>query len=638
MGQQWHIALMLAVAPICAVAAVDVDAGTDASASQSGYALPEIVVTAKNLQGSASLERKISAMQMRAWNAQTAAEVLVQTPGVNVQYGGSSGDARIWMRGFRDRDMLILFDGIPVASAFEGNIDLNEISTQAISEIRVVKSAPSVIYGPNGMGGVIDVVPQPAAWSAGFDVGAEFGAHDRKLFNSSYTGKQGNVTYRLAGSYNKRGSFELPDDFDPQTNQLDDSRTNADFRRRNLFGYVRMDETALGDTSLFYNLSKNERGLAPEVGVDDADYERLGRSDRSTIGFAHQFANAPISFKAFHNSYDSELEVYTDSSYQTLDEIESAEEDTAGAMLYASFSPLDGHTLVLGSSAIRERFESEGTLQNFDDARLRTYSVSVEDHFSVGRLNIIASGLYSRFEQPEVDRRLSVFNPQLVLRWSVADRIEVHASAAQRTRFPKLRELYQRRRGNPNLQEQQAENYQLGVVYQTSAGWQTDVTVFRSNVTDLIERPDRRSSYQNLSPVRFEGVEVSTGGQLNERLSARLSYTHLDAAESLPGGGDRQLRSRAKHSYHGELRLRINDRTRINVNGIYSSGLHDLDPDQMHVQLPSYLDLHIKAVRKFREGLEGYVSITNLTDKLYTHRLGYPRPGREIRLGMTYDF
>ena len=63
------------------------------------------------------------------------------------------------MRGFRDRDVLILFDGIPIASALEGKIDLNEISTEAVTEIRVIKSAPSVIYGPNGMGGVVDVVP-----------------------------------------------------------------------------------------------------------------------------------------------------------------------------------------------------------------------------------------------------------------------------------------------------------------------------------------------------------------------------------------------------------------------------------------------------------------------------------------------
>ena len=57
------------------------------------YALPEIVVTAKDLRGSLNSERKVGVENIQAWNAHTVAEVLVQTPGVNVQYGGSSGDA-----------------------------------------------------------------------------------------------------------------------------------------------------------------------------------------------------------------------------------------------------------------------------------------------------------------------------------------------------------------------------------------------------------------------------------------------------------------------------------------------------------------------------------------------------------------
>ncbi len=45
------------------------------------------------------------------------------------------------------RDALVLYDGIPIASANDGTLDLAEISTAAIETIRVLKSAPSVIYG-----------------------------------------------------------------------------------------------------------------------------------------------------------------------------------------------------------------------------------------------------------------------------------------------------------------------------------------------------------------------------------------------------------------------------------------------------------------------------------------------------------
>jgi len=615
--------------------ATSVNAEEASPSSSTGYALPEIVVTAKKLTGSSNLAREIDTETIEAWNAHTAAEVLVQTPGVNVQYGGSSGDARIWMRGFRDRDILVLFDGIPIASAFEGNIDLNEISMEAVTNVRVTKGAPSVIYGPNGMAGVIDIVPVPSRWRDSFKVTAEAGSNDTQRMNAGYTGRTERLQYRLSGSFDHRDSFDLSDDFHPNINQMDRTRTNADYHRETVFGYVNAESEYLGNTSVLYSQSYNDRGLAPEVGTADADFERLTQSNRRTIGVSNQFEHIPLSVRFFHNSYDSELSIYTDNTYAQIDEIENAKEDSYGANVYSSISAGPRHTFVLGGTALDEKFESDGTFDDFDHASLRTYSLAAEDHISIGSIALIAGGVYSRFEPSEDSRSIDVLTPQLIMNWRLNDRVTLHASAAQRTRFPKLRELYQRRRGNPELDEQTAENYQLGMVFNHSAGWVSDFTLFHSDVHDLIERPDRRSSYQNLEKVEFEGVEVATGGWLNERLYGRLAYTLLDATERTPSGHERQLRSRAKHTVYGELRFDLGFDTQLSMNGIYSDGLHDLDPDEVHVELPSSFVVQVKANKQIGNNLETYVSIANATDDDYQHRLGYPRPGREIRVGIT---
>ena len=189
--------------------------------------------------------------------------------------------------------------------------------------------------------------------------------------------------------------------------------------------------------------------------------------------------------------------------------------------------------------------------------------------------------------------------------------------------------------GETQISSNRRQNYQLGAVYDHNAQWSTDVTLFHSKVDDLIERPDRRSSYQNLSEVEFEGVELATSVWLHDKYSGRLAYTYLDAAESSPDGGVRQLRSRAKHSVYGELQIDMAYDLQLSLNATYSDGLYDLDGDENHVKLASYFLLHVKLMKQFSNNLGAYLSFSNLMDEDYVHRLGYPRPGREARLGVT---
>ena len=134
----------------------------DSVQKKRSHKLPEIITTAVKVDEAAPATTywESSEIDCKSGNASNCAEALTQTPGLNVQYGASSGDARAWVRGFRDRSVLVLYDGIPIASAFEGTIDLNEISMNSVSKVVTMVSAPSVIYGTNGIGGVIDFIPR----------------------------------------------------------------------------------------------------------------------------------------------------------------------------------------------------------------------------------------------------------------------------------------------------------------------------------------------------------------------------------------------------------------------------------------------------------------------------------------------
>ena len=604
------------------------------------FPLPEILVTATRLESAPPtlVVRDVSRPDIEAYNAHTVGDGLTPVSGVNVQYGGTSGDTRAWIRGFRDRDTLVLFDGIPIASGFEGTIDLNEIATEQVAAIKVLKSAPSVIYGTNGMGGVIDILPRTGRDASTLSGDAEFGSDDRRLVRASSGGGNDNLSYFLSVSHDKAEEYSLSDDYTGELNQPAGHRVNSDFERNSLFLSVDSQRTPLGHTSMFYNISDAEKGLPPTAGVEEPDFERLTESRRQTVGLSNQFAAIPLALKLYYNTYESELTVYTDGTYSQVDEVQKADDYSYGLKVYSTLKTSDNNELVLHASGQTDVFKGEGELEGGNKAELSTWTLAVEDQFWItDTLSVAAGGIYNVFEQTRLDRSSSAFNPQLAVAWQATDALALHASAAQRTRFPKLRELYRRRFGNPDLEEQTAENYEIGLTYTQAQDYASDIAFFYSDVENLIERPDRISGYENLEPVTIRGVEMSTGGWVTGNVYTRLSYTWVEAEESLPGIGDRQLRSRPEHTSQVELRYRFPWQVLGTFNGIYISGLHDLDDDDVYTELDSYFVANLKLSKDFTDKLAAYLAVSNLADTNYQQRLGDPREGRSVRLGFDFQ-
>ena len=113
-----------------------------------------------------------------------------------------------------------------------------------------------------------------------------------------------------------------------------------------LFLYANAEESPIGDASIFYNLSDVDRGIIPQAGSEDPDFERLEKSQRQTVGFSNRINRLPLSYKLFYNEYESELVVYTDETYGVIDEVEKAEDYSWGGMLYSTLQTSEHNTLV----------------------------------------------------------------------------------------------------------------------------------------------------------------------------------------------------------------------------------------------------------------------------------------------------
>lgn len=601
------------------------------------YNLPEILVTTSRvLVPSPNIVREATAEDFDARNAHTVGEALTHVPGVSLQTG-TAGDAHVAIRGFRHHDVLILFDGIPIASVFEGAIDLHEISTNQVATIKTIKGAPSVIYGTNAVAGVIEIVPRTGEEAA--SAGLEVGANEYRRLRGSYGQSTRHVDTFAAANYETSGSYSLSNEFVPDLNQDSDLRTNSDFERRNVLAHVRARSRGVGTTSLLFSASDQERGFTPQVGIDDPDFLRLTDSSRLTLGLTNDFAFAPTSLRLYYNRYHSAETAYTDASYRVIDEVDEGTDRALGATLYSRLVTAPSNLMIVSLAYQGDAFSNSSDPEAVLDVDARTYTVAAENEAVLAeKVTVAVGGLLSRFEQPESDRSLSALNAQVVLGYQATERVALHGSAARRTRFPKLREFYRERFGNLDLQEQVANNYELGIKHTHSIGVQSDAAVFLSHVDGLIDRFDRRSPYENLEDITFKGFEAASGGWLSERVFGRAGYTFVQADEELPDGTVRQLRRIPRHTLTSDFRYRFPRSVLLALNAVYVADLYDLDPEDVHTELSDYFVVGLKTSVDLARNFRGYVAITNLNDENYANRLGFPLEGRTLRFGAEVSF
>ena len=96
----------------------------------------------------------VTAKEIEAHNYSSTAQALGQLPGI---YLDPVADGGITMRGFESNDILVMVDGQPVNSGWNGLVDWSMIPVQNIEKIEVVRGASSSLYGGRAVGGVIQI-------------------------------------------------------------------------------------------------------------------------------------------------------------------------------------------------------------------------------------------------------------------------------------------------------------------------------------------------------------------------------------------------------------------------------------------------------------------------------------------------
>ena len=108
------------------------------------------------------------------------------------------------------RQLAIYVDGMPLYVPYDGYVDLGRFTTFDLAEINVAKAGASLLYGPNALGGAVNLVTRKPRKSFEADVRLGFANASERKADFNLGGNQGCWYYQLVISYLDTDRFPLP--------------------------------------------------------------------------------------------------------------------------------------------------------------------------------------------------------------------------------------------------------------------------------------------------------------------------------------------------------------------------------------------------------------------------------------------
>ncbi|MEZ9199384.1 TonB-dependent receptor plug domain-containing protein [Shewanella sp. 10N.286.54.B9] len=271
---------------------------------------------------SATTHWSLNEQEIKATGAQSLDQLLKNVPGLYVRVGGQ-GTPRVDVRGFKARHVIYLINGVPANGAEDGQFDPSLIPASQIGSVEVSVGPTSVLYGPGGAGGVINIITKQGEDAPRLSGRLE--AAQDNTFNGdiSAAGSGDNWQGLINYSRQQTDGWPMSSDYNDTEYQQGDVRDNADKTLDNI--YAQGSYLLNDNTQLMANMSfkQGEWGKPSRDGTGSgiAKFERVDDYQAKTfqLGLAHKF-NDMFTLRGFgyYNQSDVLETQYKDDAYQAI--------------------------------------------------------------------------------------------------------------------------------------------------------------------------------------------------------------------------------------------------------------------------------------------------------------------------------
>jgi iron complex outermembrane receptor protein len=215
--------------------------------------------------------------EVRERNDRVVPDALSALPGVSIQRIGPRNERGIFIRGFDVRQIPLYIDGIPVYVPYDGYVDLDRFLVYDVAEAQVTKGFTSPLYGPNAIGGAINLISQEPTKKLNLDLGSGYASGQQ--FHSFINAGTRWEKFWLQGGFEwlDSDSFPLSGNFQTNALQPDHSRENSyqtDYKGRFKIAWTPNNRDQY---TFSYANQQGEKGNPPYAGTDPAVSPRFWR-------------------------------------------------------------------------------------------------------------------------------------------------------------------------------------------------------------------------------------------------------------------------------------------------------------------------------------------------------------------------
>ncbi|MBS1159389.1 MAG: irgA 2 [Proteobacteria bacterium] len=440
----------------------------------------------------------------------------------------------------------VLLDGMntdAIVSQVQGNGGLNFLSPWDVEQVEVVRGPASALYGPEVVGGVVNLIPKRWRGDMGGEIHAGYGSHDTSRVGAAM-GSAGEIGDFRISTYSARSDgfiAQRQPDTPGGMISVDLAPRNWTDKKNSFTGALRPSERQ--EVTFAY---QDFATHSFTMGGHPNRYLNLD-GQTWTVGYRHELGDSG-SIKAGYRETRLDQRFGFDNEYLwgTPGDLGLAAKGAKSSNssefnLQVDWNITPDNTVIAGYSRSTGEFELNSMFGNVDRNKSTVDGLYIQDEARMGSWKLVMGGrqdyirMYGDTEngvETNPSSSVSVFNPRLGAQYEWNDSTSLYASAG--TAYVPATNSAKFLDGdvpNSSLKPEKSVSYEIGLRTRQKYG-DFKLAVFHTLYQDKINRVEIAPGVgqnQNIDRVEVLGVELGWKARFREAWNPFLNYSYTDS-------------------------------------------------------------------------------------------------------------
>ena len=608
--------------------------------------LDEVVITDSKFnlkrEHSGKVITKITQNELQRLQGKSISEIINTTAGIEINgtKGNSGQNLAYYVRGGRNRQVLVLIDGIAVTdpSQIANDYDLRLLNADQVESIEILKGASSTLYGSGAATAVINIKLKDASKD-------KISANFRSSMGSNQSQKDNNYSISdLRNSVSVNGSLDKFNYLASFGNQYTNGLSSiSDGSEPDAFNSINGNLKLGFKASEAFKVSIYGSFDKFKSDFDDAflgmDTDDMSRTNQYRLGVSPEFKykNGSLTLNAAFNSVKRKIESSYPAEYNANSYVADVfnrnnfnEKFYTVLGLNAQKNEMESFTIPFGANALEQSINANDA--NFTIVDPYANAVYVSDF----GLNINTGVRLNHHSE---------YGTHLVYSINPSFRKEVDfgylkglASYSTAYITPSLYQLFEPTYGNSDLKPEENTTIELGTEVNVKGRATFSLVYFNRkehNFIDFVDLGNFVYQYKNVeTDFTARGVELTTSYRFSEHISLNANATYTRVEEDL------NLRI-PKFKANASVDYQICEATFFSLAYQFNDDRKDVVFNSStfvneNVTLKSYSLLDAYLSHDILGGkMKLFANVTNILNEDYEELFGYSTKGRNVTVGFN---